>query len=166
MTQLILVTYATEKGSTEEVAGEVAASLSAHGLATDLRAAKDVRTLDGYDGVVLGSAIYTGRLHREARAFLRRHRERLSALPVAIFAMGPRTLGAADLASSRAQLDRALAKEPEVQPFSTAIFGGAFDPAQHHFPFNHMPAADARDWNAIRAWAIGLADQLRPARTA
>jgi hypothetical protein len=39
---------------------------------------------------------------------------------------------------------------------ATAVFGGAFDPAHHRFPFNRMPAADARDWNAIRAWGVGV----------
>ena len=166
MPSLILVAYATKKGSTEEVAGEVAASLSAQGFATDLRAAKDVSALEGYAGVVLGSAIYAGRLHADARSFLHRHHARLAELPIAVFAMGPRTLGEAEVAESRTQLERALAKEPLVHPFSTAIFGGAFDPGQHHFPFNRMPAADARDWNGIRAWAAEVAAEFRLAHAA
>ena len=51
---------------------------------------------------------------------------------------------------------------PELEPVATAVFGGVFDPSQLRFPFNRMPAADARDWDAIRAWADGLATVLRP----
>jgi len=158
MTPFILVAYATKKGSTEEVAREITGRLAERGIVTDLRAAHDVESLDGYDGVVLGSAIYTGKLHADARSFLRRYREELAALPLAVFAMGPRTLDEHDVSASRAQLDAELAKLPGVEPFATVIFGGAFDPAEHRFPFNRMPASDVRDWIAIRAWGEQVAD--------
>ena len=157
MNPSILIAYATKNGSTEQVAGKVAARLSAYGLVADVRAAHDVTSLDGYDGVILGSAIYMGRLHADARDFLQRYRTGLAALPVAVFAMGPRSLLAEDVASSRRQLDAALAKEPALRPLATAIFGGVLDPAQQHFPFNRMPASDARDWEAIDSWANGVA---------
>ena len=157
MNASILVAYATKNGSTEQVAGKVAARLSAHGLVADVRAAHDVSGLCGYDGVILGSAIYMGRLHSDARDFLQRYRAGLAALPVAVFAMGPRTLTDRDVASSRAQLEAALAKEQALRPFGIAIFGGVFEPAQQHFPFNRLPASDARDWDAIESWADGVA---------
>lgn len=157
MNPSILIAYATKNGSTQQVAGKVAARLSAHGLVADVRAADDVSGLGGYDGVILGSAIYMGRLHADARDFLHRHNADFAELPLAVFAMGPRTLTGRDVVSSRAQLDAALAKEPALTPFTTAIFGGVFDPAQQHFPFNRLPASDARDWDAIESWADGVA---------
>jgi menaquinone-dependent protoporphyrinogen oxidase len=157
MNPSILVAYATKNGSTEQVADKVAARLSAHGLVADVRAAQDVSGLGGYDGVILGSAIYMGRLHSDARDFLQQYRAGLAALPVAVFAMGPRTLTERDVASSRAQLEAALAKEQALRPFGIAIFGGVFEPAQQHFPFNRLPASDARDWDAIESWADGVA---------
>ena len=54
-----------------------------------------------------------------------------------------------DVASSRSQLDRALAATPQVKPDPVAIFGGVVDPAKLRFPFNRLPASDARDWDAI-----------------
>jgi len=153
----ILIAYATKNGSTAEVAEKVAAKLCGHGLITDVRAAHDVHTLDGYDGVIVGSAIYVGRLHADARHFLERYRTKLDALPVAVFAMGPRTLADRDVMSSRAQLQSALEKVPTVRPISTAIFGGVIEPSQQHFPFNRFPASDARDWEAIDAWADRVA---------
>jgi hypothetical protein len=66
--------------------------------------------------------------------------------------MGPRTLSEADVAGSREQRERALAKTPSARPLAVEVFGGVVDPAKLHFPFSHMPASDARDWDAIRAW--------------
>jgi menaquinone-dependent protoporphyrinogen IX oxidase len=50
-----------------------------------------------------------------------------------------------------------LEKVP-FEPVATALFGGAIDPRKLSFPFNHMPAADVRDWDAVRAWAADVAD--------
>lgn len=157
---MILVAYGTKRGSTREVAEAVAAALREEGLEVEVRAAAETRAVERYDAVVLGGALYIGRWHRDARRFLARHRSALAELPVAVFAMGPRTLAEKDVAESRAQLDRALAEVPEVQPVAVAVFGGVIDPATQHFPLNRMPAIDVRDWDAIRAWAQELAGSL------
>lgn len=165
MSGSILVAYATSRGSTLEVAEAVATTLRRRGADVDVEPAADVASIDGYDGVVLGGALYTGRWHADARRFLARHRRALEALPVAVFALGPRTLAPADVAASRKQLDRALARTPELEPCAVAVFGGAIDPAKLRFPFNRMPASDARDWDAVEAWAEAVAERLvrRPA---
>jgi menaquinone-dependent protoporphyrinogen oxidase len=157
----ILVAYATKHGSTREVAEAIAETLAHYGLEVELRATDAAGDITEYAGVVLGGALYTGRWHAEARRFLERNREPLAALPLAVFAMGPRTLDPHDVAESRAQLDRALAKVPELKPVAVAIFGGVIDPAKLRFPLSRMPASDARDWDAIRAWASSLARRMR-----
>jgi menaquinone-dependent protoporphyrinogen oxidase len=160
MTQHVLVAYATKRGSTGEVAEAIGAGLRDRGLDVDVRAAREVDDLAGYDAVVLGGALYTGRWHADARRFLRRHAGRLEPLPLAVFGMGPKTGEAHDLAEARGQLERSLARTPKVHPASIAIFGGVIDPARLRFPFNRMPASDARDWDAIDAWADAFADRL------
>ena len=160
MSRPILVAFASKHGSTVEVAEVIASSLTEHGLQVDFRRADDVEDDAGYGGVVLGGALYMGRLHRDARRFLHRHRETLAALPFAVFAMGPKTLDPKDVASSRAQLEHALDKVPEAEPFTVAIFGGVVDPHELDFPFNRMPATDARDWDAIHAWADEIAAHI------
>ncbi len=160
MSRPILVAFASKHGSTVEVAEVIAASLTEHGLQVDFRRADNVEEIAGYGGVVLGGALYMGRLHRDARRFLHRHREALATLPFAVFAMGPKTLAATDVASSRAQLEHALDKVPEVKPFTVAIFGGVVDPHELDFPFNRMPESDARDWDAIHAWADEIAAHI------
>jgi menaquinone-dependent protoporphyrinogen oxidase len=156
----VLVTYATKKGSTKEVAEAIALRLGGHGIVAELQPASDVQDLDGYDGVVLGGALYMGRVHPDARKLLKRLRGRLEELPVAVFAMGPLTTSEKDVAGARKQLDGALAKTPEIEPVAVAIFGGVVVPDKLRFPFNKMPTADARDWEAIRAWDDEVAERM------
>jgi menaquinone-dependent protoporphyrinogen oxidase len=160
----LLLAYATKHGSTREVAEEIAETLGASGYEVDVRAAAVVHDLDEYDGVILGGSLYMGRWHADAIDFLKRHRRALATIPVAIFALGPKTLAAGDVAGSRAQLDKALARVPDVSPTTIAIFGGVVDPTKLRFPFSRMPATDARDWEAIAAWAKDAAAiSARPA---
>jgi menaquinone-dependent protoporphyrinogen oxidase len=160
MTATVLVAYGSKHGSTKEVAAAIADTLDEQGLRADLRPADDVETLAGYDGVVIGGALYAGRLHKDVRHLLRRFHEELAARPVAVFAMGPLSLKADEVAGSRRQLDAALRKAADVKPFSIEIFGGVVHPQELHFPFNKMPETDARDWAAIEAWAKELAASL------
>ena len=157
MTPTILITYATKHGSTRQVAEAIAGKLNDRGLSVHVDPAVDVHDLSTYDGVVLGTALYMGRPHADARRFLKRYHKALSAVPVAVFAMGPLTTGTDDIAGSKKQLDRALATVSDITPISTAIFGGVVDPAKLHFPFSHMEASDARDWAGIEIWARELA---------
>jgi menaquinone-dependent protoporphyrinogen oxidase len=160
MPQPILVAYATKRESTHEVADAVAARLRELGHAVDVRLAHEVGTLAPYRAVVLGGALYAGRWHSDARHFLAKHRDELTRIPIAVFALGPLKLEPKDVEGSRRQLDHALAKEHELEPVSVAIFGGVIDPAKLHFPFNRMDAADARDWDAIRSWADEIAGRF------
>ena len=158
MTSPLLVTYASEHGSTREVAAAIAARLRTEDLEVELRPASEVTDVTPYCGVILGGALYVGRLHAEAVGFLRRHRAKLAVFPIAVFALGPRTLEPSDLASSRSQLERALAKVPEVSPYETAVFGGVINPKTLRFPLSHLHASDARDWDEIDAFAARCAE--------
>jgi len=158
MRKPILVVYATKHESTHEVAETLAARMRERGREVDVRPAAEVGTLKPYGAVVLGGALYTGRWHRDARRFLARHRAELASLPIAVFAMGPLEMTPTDVAGSRRQLDHALAKEHDLEPVAVTVFGGVVDPAKLRFPFTHMDATDARDWQAITAWADELVD--------
>jgi menaquinone-dependent protoporphyrinogen oxidase len=162
MTKPLLVTYATKHGSTHEVAEAIAQRLRVLGHRVEVRPAHDVVSLSEYEGVVLGGSLYAGRWHRDARRFLARHRDELAAMPLAVYAMGPITTDVDDVAGSRRQLDRALAKQPGIQPFTIAVFGGVVDPAKLHFPFTHMEACDARNWDAIRYWTDEISASMPP----
>jgi menaquinone-dependent protoporphyrinogen oxidase len=157
MTGRLLVAYATKHGSTIEVAEAIASALRDRGHEVDVERASDVRGLEGYTAVVLGGALYMGHWHEEAARFLKRYLHALEEIPLAVFAMGPKTLADEEVASSRKQLDHALETVPELMPAAVAIFGGVVDPSKLRFPFKHMAASDARDWDAIAAWAHDVA---------
>jgi menaquinone-dependent protoporphyrinogen oxidase len=152
----VLVAYASKRGSTREVAEAVAASLRDRGWAVDVRPASEVDDTTPYGAVVLGAAIYMGRLHKDARKLLKDHRGALVARTFAAFAMGPTTLSDEEVAGARRQLDKSL-DQAGVVPDATAIFGGVIDPTKFKFPLNRLPAADARDWEAIHRWAGDVA---------
>jgi menaquinone-dependent protoporphyrinogen oxidase len=158
----VLVGYATNYGSTQEVAEAIAETLRESGLEVDLRPAREVRTLAEYSAVVLGAPLIMYRWHKDALRFLSRHREALAERPVAIFALGPvhDPHDEEEWQDSRAQLDKALAKFSWLEPAALEMFGGKFDPTKLGFPLNRLagkePASDIRDWEAIRAWAAEL----------
>ena len=152
----VLIAHASKYGSTAEVAAEIGATLAGLGFDCDVVRAHDVDRIHGYDLVVLGSGLYMSRLHRDAQAFLRRHRQALAVVPFAVYAMGPLSAERDEIDKVRPQLERPLARLPELHPFATAIFGGVIVPERLRFPFNRMPAGDHRDWDEIRRFAHSL----------
>jgi menaquinone-dependent protoporphyrinogen oxidase len=155
MTQVLIV-HASKYGSVEEVARYVAAILRDEGATCDVAAAQDAVDLEGYDLIVLGTGLYMGRPHRDARRFLRDHHAALAHQFFAAFALGPLSNDPDEKDKVRPQLEHVLARYPELDPAATAIFGGAIDREKLSFPFNHMPEGDHRDWDEIRSFALSL----------
>jgi len=166
MNEKILVAYASTNGSTQEVAEAVADALRAGGLEVDYQPMRKVKSLAGYDGIVLGAPLYIMRWHKDARRFLAKHQAAFNGQPVAVFALGPFHDDEKEYQEVRTQLDKELAKFPWLTPAAKQIFGGKFDPAKLRFPLNllpalkQMPASDIRDWTAIRAWADNVRSLL------
>ncbi|MGZ4633542.1 MAG: flavodoxin domain-containing protein [Actinomycetes bacterium] len=157
----VLVACATRHGATREVADAIAASLRADGATADVRAAWSVRaSVAGRDLIVLGAPLYSGRWLPSAHRFLKRHREDLQHVPVAVFALGPRERTDQAWSDSRAQLDRALAQHQWLNPAATALFGGADELGR-----SLSPRRDLRDWAAIRAWAVEVSQHAHEAET-
>lgn len=166
----VLVAYGTRYGSTEEVAETVAATLKEQGLEVEVKPAREVRSLDGYGAVVLGTPLYMGALHKDVRALLGRNKEALEHMPFALFALEP--IKADDgVDGSREQLFTALAKLTLPTPVATAVFVGAYDPARLGFkdkmiaalpasPLHGETAHDERDLETIRGWARTLPAEL------
>jgi menaquinone-dependent protoporphyrinogen oxidase len=160
-----LVAYASKHGSTEEVARAIGARLRDAGHHVDLRDAAIVTDVEPYDAVVLGGSLYMGRWHADARVFLRHSRAAVEKRPLAVFALGSRTLDEHDVADSRRQLDNAL-ERLDIHPTLVTVFGGVVEPAKLRFPLNRLPQSDARDWTAIAAWTDEVAAQLSDSRQA
>jgi menaquinone-dependent protoporphyrinogen oxidase len=163
MTTRVLVAYATKMGSTREIAEFIAGTLEAAGLSATAVPAKDVKNLDDYDAVILGSALYAAHWQRDANRFVTHHLEALQDRPVWLFSSGPldRRLAAADLPIT----PNAQEITARINPLGHRTFGGRLDPdapgVDPQVLLTH-PLGDFRDWDVIRAWAILVAEDLLP----
>jgi len=145
----VLVAYATKNGSARQVAEAIAVALREAGAQVRAGPARTIREpAAGYDLVVVGAPLYSGRWHRDAHRFLKRHRRELAAVPVAVFGMGPRNDTEEAWQRSRAQLDRALARRGWLNPVAVTVFGGVDPPGR-----GKGPRRDLRNWRAIDTWA-------------
>ena len=167
MSAPVLVTWATRYGATEEVALVIAAELRRLGLTVDATPMRAVTVLHDYAALVLGFALYMSRIHGDARRFLAAHRDVLGHIPSTLFVLGPIHDEENERVVSAGQLRRQLARFPWYHPVAQQIFGGKWDPATFGFPLKWIPAlrmmpvSDARDWDAIRAWAATLPPLLQ-----
>ena len=161
MATRVLVAYATKMGSTREIAESIAETLAAAGLAATAVPAADVKNLDGYDAVVLGSALYAAYWQRDANRFVTRNLEALQARPVWLFSSGPldRRLAAANLPIA----PNAQEITAGINPRGHRTFGGRLDtdsPGVDPQILQTHPLGDFRDWDVIRAWAMSVAEAL------
>ena len=154
----VLVAYASKRGSTAEIAETVAATLRRSGLDVSLRPAEEVRSLDSYDAVVVGSAVYVKRWRGDAKHFLKQHRKALRQLPFWVFSSGP----VGDPTNDRAEWNeppRLARKVEEMGARGHVVFGGRLPDEPRGTMERAMVEGtpkefrDRRDWDRIRAWA-------------
>jgi menaquinone-dependent protoporphyrinogen oxidase len=163
MTMRILVTAASRHAATIEVAQAIARTLERAGLEAELRRPEEIGHLTGYDGVVVGSAIYAGHWLKPAKELVERTSLRMRALPVWLFSTGP--IG-----------DPLKPEEPPVDvarmvELSGArehrLFGGRLDRRQLGLAEKAMVGlvraadGDYRPWGEIEAWAAEIAADLK-----
>jgi menaquinone-dependent protoporphyrinogen oxidase len=161
----ILVAYASRKGSTAGIAKAIGTELRSAGYLTDVAEMITVSSLGGYDAVVIGAPVYTGKVLDDVAAFAACHKEALALLPVAGFVTGiapvfPKT---GEVSVFTGQLVTALTP---VQPVAVTMFAGKLDAARLSFferglaLLLNVPTGDFRDWAAIAAWARDLPGKM------
>lgn len=162
----VLVTYGSERGSTAGIAETLAAAIHAHGFDVDVRPARGIEDVTEYDAVVVGGALYTGRWHREARTFVRHHRDALGRRPVWMFSSGPLDDSAArtqipPVPGVRALMDRVGAR-------GHVTFGGSLARDARGLVASRMANRSAGDWrddHHIIAWGQDIAAALQREET-
>lgn len=160
----VLVAYASAHGSTEEIASRIAMRLG-----VDLAAMADVRSLDRYDAVVLGSAIHDQQWLPDAVAFVNRFRLDLMSKSLWAFSVGlPGALHGPlrPFAMREEAKIRAIAVE-SLHPRDHRLFTGVV--RAEHFPalsrvlFRAVGGrfGDFRDWAEIDRWTDEVSTALQ-----
>lgn len=158
----ILVSAGSKHGATTEIAENIGETLSSRGLDVTVAEPNEVSSLDGYEVVVLGSAIYAGHWVDAAKSLAHRVAE-VSPLPkVWLFSSGPvgdppkpeeDPVDVAELSSLTSAVDH-------------RVFAGKIDKSLLGFGEKAIvvalraPEGDFRDWDEIAGWANGIADTL------
>jgi menaquinone-dependent protoporphyrinogen oxidase len=168
MNDRILVTYASQGGSTVGVAEAIGQMLSANGTIVDVRPVNEVTDLNSYTSVVIGSAVHSGKWMPEAMAFVESNQNTLRRIPTAVFQV------CMMLATNNEQYKRMVPDwlaplRARIQPAAEGSFAGALWPNKYSnlseklglhifLAAIHLKAGDYRNWDAIRTWA----ESLRP----
>ena len=159
----VWVVSASKYGSTREVAAAIADRLSAAHHQVRILDAGEIDSFTGADAVVLGSAIYAGHWLKPAQQLLDGHAEELASRPTWLFSVGP--LG--DPPMPHDVGPEGISEAIEATRARThEVFTGKLDRAvlsrieRLMATALHAPEGDFRDWEAIRAWADGVAAEL------
>ncbi len=167
----VLVTYASQFGSTGEVATAIAQTLCATGIAVDVKLVTHVNDPSLYRAVIVGAPVHSSKWMPEAVDFVRTNRDSLNKLPVAYF-LTCMTLGLTDRPEERQRIAGILEKVqtdiPDVTPISKGLFAGALDYGKMSFVYRMIyqilapdhRTGDFRDWAAIRVWAGAVGPRL------
>ncbi len=167
----ILVTYASKYGATQEIAERIGEVLRQAGLQVDILPVASIRNLVAYEAVILGSAVYIGKWHKEAETFLRTNEKILAERPAWLFSSGPTGEGnAVELVEGWRLPDALKPVADRIHPRDIAVFHGYINLDKVNFiekwavkSLVKKPFGDFRDWNSIVAWATGIADVLKHA---
>nr|HMN30025.1 flavodoxin domain-containing protein [Caldilineaceae bacterium] len=129
MNKRILVTYATRAGSTAEVASAIGETLAARGFVVEVKPIKEKPPVEGYDGVLIGSAIRIGQWLPEAVDFIKRNQTALNHVPVALFTVHLNNLGD-DEESQHNRLAYLDSVRPLLHATDEAFFAGKLEYAR------------------------------------
>ena len=157
----VLVTYGSKHGSTAEIAQAIADGIRAEGVDVDCVSASEAGAIEGYDAVVLGSAVYMRRWRSDAKHFLKRHAGELAERPFWVFSSGP--VGDPEKDDPKwLEPRKVVAMAEELGVREHVVFGGKVpdpDGPMTRSMFENTPPEfrDRRDWHDIAAWSRAIA---------
>jgi len=180
----VLIAYGSRYGSTEEIASKLAGFLGDEGVEAtvlDVKKNRSWPSLEGYDGVIVGSGVKIAKWMREPLEFLRRKRGELEGKKLALFvsclsvitdpeyARSDLLEKVAEKAGVEAELMEAFGPVMDVGPGSkmgfldkriakTVMVGLSKDKG---LEFDTEGRNDLRDWDMIRDFAHRFAESLK-----
>ena len=158
----VLVSTSSKHGATADIGRAIADVLTGEGIEARILAPEQVTSLDDFDAVILGSAVYAGRWMKSMKELTERLGEELAARPVWLFSSGP--IGDPP--------------KPEEDPVDVApifettgardhfLFSGKLDKKTLNFGERAIvgalkaPEGDFRDWDEIRDRALSIVEEL------
>src|SRR3970040_350267 len=159
----VLVSTASKHGSTADIGRSIVDVLTGEGIEARILAPEEVTSLDSYDAIILGSAVYAGRWMKPMRELVDRFEVELAGRPVWLFSSGP--IGDPS--------------QPEEDPVDVAsimektaardhlLFAGKIDREELNFGERaHVnalkaPEGDFRDWDELPARALAIAGAVQ-----
>lgn len=159
----VLVITASKHGATADIGRAIADVITSEGLEAVVSEPDRNASLEGYDALVLGSAVYAGRWMKTMKELVDRQGAEMAKRPVWLFSSGP--IGDPP--------------KPEEDPVDVAeimeatgarshfVFAGKLDRKVLSFGERAIvtafkaPDGDFRDWDEVREWAVGIAEELK-----
>lgn len=172
MNRKILVTYASQGGSTAGVAAAIGQTLASTGAEVVVLPVKEVTNLDSYQAIVIGSAVHSGKWMPEVLTFIQQHQNTLQRIPSAAFQV------CLMLAANNEQYktfvpDWLTPVRSQIRPVAEGSFAGALWPDQYSklteklglrifLATIKLKPGDYRDWNKIQKWSEEVSYLLQP----
>lgn len=158
----VLVAVGSKYGSTREIAQTVAEVLRDFGHDAVCHDARDVDSLEPYEAVVIGSAVYGGFWRRDASSLIHDHAEELRTRPVWLFSSGP--VGLPPRPTESVGEGDALADSIDARAHQ--VFSGHLNPDLLNFGERAIirglraSVGDYREWGQVKSWSREIAHQL------
>jgi menaquinone-dependent protoporphyrinogen oxidase len=158
----VLVSVASRHGGTLDMGTVVAEALRDAGHDVDEVSPDDVERVDQYAAVVLGSAVYVGRMALGMRDLVDRQAGQLRGRPVWLFWSGP----VGDTPGGGVQPDDVTAVAEAVGARDVRMFAGRLERDELNISERalvalvHAEQGDFRDLDEVREWADGIAASL------
>ena len=157
----VLIAFGSKRGGTAGLADMIGDALREAGFETVVSPASGIYDLTEFDAVIVASALYANRWHRDARRFVRRNTAALRQLPVWLVSSGPLDDSAEHQNIAPTKQVAKLANR--IGACGHVTFGGRLSPHATWFPASAMAKTHAGDWRHqahIRRWVESLVAEL------
>lgn len=165
----VLVAVASKHGGTQDIAYTIARVLMGWGIVADVKNVETDGDIDGYQAVVLGSAVYRGSWLKSAIQFVNEHAKELASRPTWLFSSGPVGDPLRPEPGEAVSVDDIMAKTKAREHH---IFAGRLDRRNLSVVERTIikgigvENGDFRDWYDVGTWAVKIAKELRRSRDA
>ncbi|UGT67812.1 flavodoxin domain-containing protein [Nocardia gipuzkoensis] len=172
----IAVVYATEQGSTRDIAEFISAELSGRDTIVQLADIEHAPELSNFDTLVLGSAVHNMRLLPPLTDYAHAHHDELAKKDVWLFSVGlaPALRGPIGRRLGRIVPKKIAALRDSINAHDYRAFAGRYDSdgisLRTRILYRLLGKGrygDLRDWATVRSWTDTIARSLRlpPARS-